>query len=95
MQTKTCRRCSVNRVSTLCRLYDEGFRENHREARETLKALVKLSGDRGYAQGAELLVPDLPGEFIRRICWNVSSLLTEEDFIHSGIDGHGRGKTTR
>jgi len=94
MQTKTCRRCSVTRVNTLCRLYDEGFCEHNPEARETLKALVKLSADRGYAQGTELLAPSLPGEFIRRICWNVSSLLTEEDFIRSGIDGHGRGKTT-
>jgi hypothetical protein len=57
-----------------------------------LESLVKAAKDRGYPDGMRILLPDLAPDHVRRICWNISSLLTEQDFLHHGVsyDGHKR-----
>ena len=81
-----CRRCSVVRVNTLCRLHKQGVEENDPEARKQLEVLVKLATDRGYAEGDRVLRDGLEVSVVRSLCWNISSLLTDRDFTSRGID---------
>lgn len=75
----TCRRCSVVRVNTLCRIYDKAYKEGDPKALESLTKLVQLAKERGYPQGMVLLQRGLTSSTIRPICWNVSSVLTDYD----------------
>ena len=86
----TCRRCSVLRVNTLCRLYDEGFTENDESSKKHLKALVLISKERGYSDGDFILNPGLESHYVRKICWNISSLLNDKDFKRLGIPLNGK-----
>jgi hypothetical protein len=81
-----CRRCSVVRVNTLCRLHKQGVEENDPEARKELEVLVKLATERGYADGVRVLKDGLEASVVRSLCWNISSLLTDHDFTARGID---------
>ena len=81
-----CRRCSVVRVNTLCRLHEQGVEENDPKARRDLEALVKLAADRGYTEGGRVLRDGLDASVVRSLCWNISSLLTDRDFTARGID---------
>jgi hypothetical protein len=87
-----CRRCSVVRVNLLCGLYEQGFKENDDVARARLKTLVDLAGKRGYRDGASVMYPDLQEEFVRRVCWNISSLLSDDDFSSCGVSVNGGRK---
>lgn len=87
---KGCRRCSVVRVNLLCRFYDQGFREKERDAVKKLEALVRIARMRGYAEGTEILFEGLAQDFVRKVCWNISSLLTEEDLLHVGVKTDGQ-----
>jgi hypothetical protein len=89
----TCRRCSVLRVNTLCRLYDEGFRDNDERAKKRLRSLVESARKRGYGEGHKVLVPDLPPQIVRKFCWNISSLLTDQDFLRHGVSLDGRKRS--
>lgn len=80
------------RVNLLCGLYERGFKENNDVARGRLKSLVDLAAKRGYKDGVSVLYPDLPEEIVRKVCWNISSLLTEEDFISCGVSVNGGRK---
>ncbi len=91
----TCRRCSVLRVNALCKLYDDGYRQNDSRAQTLLHFFVGLAKERGYAGGAKILMPGLAEDAVRKTSWNVSSLLTNEDFSFKGINIDGRGKTPR
>ena len=91
----TCRRCSVLRVNALCMLYDEGYRDNDSRALKLLHFFVGLAKERGYTGGAKILMPGLNEDAVRKTSWNVSSLLTNEDFSFKGINIDGRGKTSR
>jgi hypothetical protein len=82
----------VVRVNSLCSLYDQGFKENDDLARGRLKTLVDLAGKRGYRDGASVLYPGLPEEFVRRVCWNISSLLSDADFSCCGVSLNGGRK---
>ncbi len=84
--TSFCRRCSVVRVNTLCRLHEQGFKGGDREARKALKALVSLAADRGYMEGKRVLQAGLDPSALRALCWNISSLLTDDDFQSRGIE---------
>ena len=86
----TCRRCSIIRVNALCRLYDEGFREENDKAIENLKSLVKIAKERGYPDGVNVLFPSLSHDRVRRLCWNISSLLNDQDFLKNGVKLDGR-----
>jgi hypothetical protein len=81
-----CRRCSVIRVNTLCNLYRKGYGENDKRALKDLQVLVKLAAEREYKKGKELLMPGLDPAVVRRLCWNVSSVLNDHDFKTRGID---------
>jgi hypothetical protein len=85
----------VVRVNSLCGLYEQGFRENDDVARGRLRSLVDLAGKRGYRDGASVLYPDLSEEFVRKVCWNISSLLSDEDFSSCGVSLNGgrKGRT--
>ena len=91
---RTCRRCSVVKVNLLCGLYDEGFRDNLEESRKRLKALVTIAKDRGYPEGTNILSPSLEPDYVRKLCWNISSLLTDMDFQRYGVSVNGRKKPT-
>jgi len=86
----TCRRCSVLRVNTLCRLYDEGFAGSNEISKKHLKSLVGLSKERGYNDGDLILHSNLEGHYVRKICWNISSLLTDKDFKRLGVPLNGK-----
>jgi len=88
----TCRRCSVLRVNTLCRLYDESYHDHDERAKKRLRSLVETARKRGYGEGHKVLAPDLPPHDVRRICWNISSLLTDQDFLQHGVSLDGRKK---
>jgi hypothetical protein len=82
----------VVRVNSLCVLYVQGFRENDDAARGKLKTLVDLAGKRGYRDGTSVLYPDLSEEFVRKISWNISSLLSDDDFSACGVNLNGGRK---
>lgn len=86
----SCRRCSVLRVNALCRLYAEGFNDKMNQSQAQLKSLVKTAKERGYSYGSKILAPDLAPEKVRRICWNISSLLTDKDFQRLGVNLNGQ-----
>ncbi|MGD8385861.1 MAG: hypothetical protein PVG49_01875 [Desulfobacteraceae bacterium] len=81
-----CRRCSVVRVNTLCRLYEKGIMNGDRRAEEDLRALAKTALGRGYAQANQVLETGLDPSAVRRMCWNISSVLTDRDLEIRGID---------
>ena len=80
-----CRRCSVLRVNTLCRLYEQGIRDGGSKALKDLKAMVKLAQERGYQPANEVLEHGLEPSTVRRMCWNISSVLEDRDFEVRGI----------
>ena len=81
----TCRRCSVLHVNTLCRLYEEAFIESSESSKKQLSTFVNISKKRGYNDGDLILNPDLDHKYVRKICWNISSLLTDQDFQRHGM----------
>jgi hypothetical protein len=89
-QKSTCRRCSVSRVNILCELYGKAYGENDPEALALLKGYAETAADRGYPQGKTVLQSDLSADAVRKICWNISSLLTDDDFKHTGKKTYGR-----
>jgi hypothetical protein len=80
----TCKRCSVVRVNLLCDLYEKGCEGNDGKALEDLTSLVRLARERGFEGGQVLLSPGLGRSVSRPVCWNVSSLLTDEDLERLG-----------
>jgi hypothetical protein len=84
-----CKRCSLTRVNLLSDLYDQAFGELSGAADGCLRRLVALAGERGYADGHRMLAPGLPRSTVRALCWNVSSVLTDEDVnrVCPGVDG--------
>ena len=87
MSYRTCRRCSVTRVNTLCELYEHGFRNGDHQARKNLAKLTQMAMARGYSQGSGVLLPGLSESSVRSLCWNISSLLTDEDMSFVGLNG--------
>jgi len=87
--TKSCQRCSVVRVNSLCRVYDRAFApestDDHLYVRK-LRQVIDLARARGYPEGRRILKPGLPDEVVRSLCWNISSVLTDDDLIRLGID---------
>lgn len=74
------------RVNSLCDLYEKAYQEDDARALADLTALVKLAGDRGYRDGRSLLQTGLDPAAVRRICWNVSSVLEDRDFLNRGLN---------
>jgi hypothetical protein len=84
MPYRTCKRCSVTRVNILCELYEQAFQENGDKAKQDLAKLVALAADRGYWQGRDMMNPGLDESKVRSFCWNISSLLKDEDLERLG-----------
>ena len=84
MGYRTCKRCSVSRVNILCDLYHASFQLGDRKAKKDLRHLAELAVKRGYVHGADVLLPDLPEGEVRSICWNISSLLQDDDMARLG-----------
>ena len=84
MPYRTCKRCSVTRVNVLCELYERAYHDNEDKSRQDLGKLVTLAADRGYWQGRDVLAPGLDESKVRSLCWNISSVLTEEDLERLG-----------
>ena len=79
MTEASCKRCSVVRVNILCDLYAKANEAGEQKARNDLGRLVRLAGNRGYAEGSSLLQPGLDAAEARPLCWNVSSVLSDGD----------------
>ena len=70
----------MTRVDLLCKLYRGAYERHENKALKDLRKLIRLAGERGYPQGQQVLHRDLDPDKLRALCWNVSSLLTNEDF---------------
>jgi hypothetical protein len=79
-------------VNVLCGLYEEGFNDNIEQSRKQLQSLVTIAKERGYPDGINILAPSLAADYVRKICWNISSLLTDMDFKRYGVPIDGRKK---
>ena len=81
----SCKRCSVKRVNALCELFQKSNDNNDQQARRILNKLIYLADERGYKKGYGIWDASLTRSEIRSICWNISSLLRDEDLEHYGI----------
>ena len=82
---KSCRRCSITRVNVLCELHELANLQGDLHAKKKLEHLVNLARMRGYGEGEKIIKNDLPKQTVRSLCWNISSLLTDEDFTRLGL----------
>jgi hypothetical protein len=90
MTYRTCKRCSVTRVNVLCELYQRAFVDGDVRAGTDLAKLTALATERGYRQGSEALQPGLSESTVRSLCWNISSLLEDEDLARLGYNSGGK-----
>lgn len=90
MPYRTCKRCSVTRVNILCDLYSRAYEEKEEKALRDFIRLVKLAAERGYRDGLDLQKEGLDEQRVRSVCWNVSSVLTDEDLIRLGYPAGGK-----
>jgi hypothetical protein len=79
MGERTCKRCSVTRVNTLCAVYEKAHQNNDPKAWHGLREVSDLAKSRGYDEGSRLLKPGLANQQLRAFCWNVSSFLGDEE----------------
>ena len=84
MTYRNCKRCSVTRVNILCELYQRAFMDGDAKAGDDLAKLTTLAVERGYHQGRDALQPGLSEAAVRSLCWNISSLLEDEDLTRLG-----------
>lgn len=89
--TQSCRRCSITRVNVLCELHELAYLQGDLHAKKMLEQLVSLACMRGYPEGEKIIKNDLPKQTVRSLCWNISSLLTDEDFTRLGLKA-GKGQ---
>ena len=86
MTTVPCLQCSVRHVDILCDLYERIGRNGDTEARHQLKRLSAMARQRGYLPADGIMVPGQDMARIRRLCWNMMSVLTERDFQRMGLN---------
>jgi hypothetical protein len=79
MGDRSCKRCSIIRVNTLCQAYEKAQGDNDPIAWHGLREVVALVKSRGYDEGLKLLKPGLANQQLRAFCWNVSSFLEDEE----------------
>lgn len=84
MPYRTCKRCSVARVNILCGLYERAFKKNDKKAEQDLTKLIKLAAARGFQEGRSILTEEMDEAEVRAVCWNVSSVLTDDDLEQLG-----------
>jgi len=81
----SCVRCSVDRVNILCRLYEEAITQDGTSSQNDLESLIHLAETRGYNRGYDIRSYGLAKKALRSVCWNISSLLTDEDMRSRGL----------
>jgi hypothetical protein len=79
MRERTCKRCSVTRVNTLCEIYENAHLDNDPKALHGLREVATLVKTRGYEDVLRLLKPGLADHQLRAFCWNVSSFLEDDE----------------
>ena len=86
LEIRTCKRCSVKRVNALCELFDKVNHGGDDNARRILNELIYAADKRGYKRGQSVWGVDLTKGEVRSICWNISSLLKDEDLEQLGVE---------
>ena len=79
MSDRSCKRCSVSRVNTLCEVYVKAHRNEDPKAMQELRKVADLVHSRGFDEVFKILKPGLANQQLRGFCWNVSSFLEDED----------------
>jgi hypothetical protein len=79
MGERTCKRCSVTRVNTLCEVYVKAHQRNDPKAWQGLREVSTLVKARGFDEALKILMPGLANQNLRSFCWNVSSFLEDEE----------------
>lgn len=79
MGERTCKRCSVTRVNTLCQVYENAHQNNDLKAWHGLREVSDLVKSRGYDEALRILKPGLANQQLRAFCWNVSSFLEDDE----------------
>jgi hypothetical protein len=79
MGDRSCRRCSISRVNTLCDVYIKAHQNDDPKAWHGLREVVDLVRSRGFDEGLKILKPGLANQQLRAFCWNVSSFLEDEE----------------
>ena len=75
----------MTRVNILCELVEAMHSNEDADARDKLHQLVSLSIKRGYEEGAKIWKIGPGKNDIRALCWNISSLLEDDDFRKLGF----------
>lgn len=86
LEIRSCKRCSVKRVNALCELFDMANHNGNESARKILNELIYLADKRGYKRGQSVWGIGLTKSEVRSICWNISSLLKDEDLEQLGVE---------
>jgi len=86
LEIRSCKRCSVKRVNALCELFDMANHNNDNSARRALNELINIADKRGYKRGQKVWEVGLSKSEVRSICWNISSLLKDEDLEQLGVE---------
>ncbi len=79
MSDRSCKRCSVTRVNSLCEAYKKAHEENNEIALRGLREVVNLAKTRGFEEAMRILKPGLANQQLRAFCWNVSSFLEDDE----------------
>ncbi len=76
---RTCKRCSVARVNSLCKAYGLAHAPGGERVIPHLRELASLVKSRGLDNAGVLLTPGLSEKDLRSHCWNISSFLSDEE----------------
>jgi hypothetical protein len=79
MVDRSCKRCSVTRVNSLCEAYLKAHEENNSAAFHGLREVANLAKSRGFDGAIRILKPGLANQQLRAFCWNVSSFLEDDE----------------
>ena len=78
MADHSCKRCSVTRVNALVTAYRQAHVSGEQGGMNKLKQVVAVT-KREYPDGSELLSPGLGEQELRKLCWNISSFMRDQD----------------
>lgn len=76
---RTCKRCSVARVNTLCKSYQKAHSHQGATTLASIREIAQLAKSRGFDGATVLLTPGLTEKDLRAHCWNISSFLKDEE----------------
>jgi hypothetical protein len=76
---RTCKRCSVARVNSLCHAYLQAHGPQGAHLLAALRRIAAMVKERGFEGATILLTPGLGEKDMRAHCWNISSFLKDEE----------------